>query len=214
MLELIKLECKKNLGWQEYYRLIFFIVWAAVGALFLINKGVNYEGRRWFGSSLEVINLFEPMVIFTSIVQCSKLFGEEIKNLYVLPQGRKKILLIKLYMTIMYTIIIYLPISLVILSKLNKYQKGEGLTIMALLIINLILAMSLVVIGITLALKFKSTTLNQIASVVLAIVAYGIVSLYTSGLPLMRYVGIVIIIAIISAITYRLVVEKELVRDL
>ena len=214
MLELIKLECKKNLGWQEYYRLIFFIVWTAVGGLLLINKGVNYEGRRWFGSSLEVINLFEPMVIFTSIVQCSKLFGEEIKNLYVLPQGRNKILLIKLYMTIMYTIILYLPISLLILSKLNKYKKGEDLTIMALLIINLILAISLVVIAITLALKFKSTTLNQIASVVLAIVAYGIVSLYTIGLPLMRYVGIVIIIAVISAITYRLVVEKELVRDL
>ena len=170
--------------------------------------------EAWFGSSLEVINLFEPMVIFTSIVQCSKLFGGEIKNLYVLPQGRKKILLSKLYVTIMFTITLYLPMGLVILSKLNKYQKGEDLTMVALLITNLILAMSLVVIAITLALKFKSTTLNHIASVVLAIVAYGIVSLYTIGLPLMRYVGIVIIIAVISAITYRLVVEKELVRDL
>lgn len=214
MLELMKLEWKKNMGAGECLKLIFIIMWTVLWSVFIINKSVNYEGDTLFNSSLQVMSLFPSAAIFGALMFSGQSFGGEIKNSYVMPQGRKKILLSKVYMTLVYAIIIYLPTSIVILSKFSKYQKGEGLTIVTLILINLVLAVSLVVMGISLELKFKSTNSNIILIIALAGIAYLITLLYTKGIPLVGYIGMNLVILVVSIIAYKLIVGRELVRDL
>lgn len=209
MIELIKIEWKKNMGTSECIKLIGAIIWTVVWLIFIINKSANYEVE-----SLQVMSLFPTVTIFGALILSIKSFGGEIKNSYVMPQGRKKILLSKVYVAIMYAIIIYLPMSLVIISKFSKFQKDEGLTIVALLVLNLVLAVSLVLIGIAISLIFKSSNSNIILIISLAGISYLITLIYAKGITLVGYAGINFVILVVAIVAYKLIVGHEIVRDL
>lgn len=214
MLELMQLEWKKNMGKEEVVKLVTLILWTVFWSIIMINKSDLNEVDTLFKGSLDVMSLFPTAAIFGALMFSSRSFGKEIKNSYVMPQGRKKIILSKVYMALIYAIIIYLPMCIVILSKFSKYQKSEVITLGILLITNLALAVSLVVMGIALVIKFKSTNSNIILIIALAGISYLITLLYTKVITLGGYEMVIFIIFVSCIIVYKLIVGHEIVKDL
>lgn len=214
MIELMKLECKKNLNGWDYFSVVLIMTIGFFGAILLFSKTPFYECEELLRKSFETSRNLVSFPVLVAGGIGVKLFGKEIRNSYVLPQGRKKILVSKFYISIIVLVFLYIPFNLITVSMLRSYPNDIRLLVGTFLVTNLVLSISLITILIAISLTFKSVTVNQIAYIVTAIVAYLIVSIYTSGVPLAQYIGIVIVIAIIAGIIFSVAFEKELVRDL
>lgn len=222
MLELMKLECKKNLGMWEYSFVIIILVMGIGGSIMLLNNGPYMSGEELFGRSINgIMNITAAAVVIGGGIGMN-LFGNEIKNSYVLPQGRKKIILAKVYIMLIFVGVIYIPSTLLGLSMFKYYPEGKAIILFLLILTNLLLAISLLAILMAVLLRTKSKILNQIFSLVLATVgfligSYGMIPIRMEELvfaPVVKYLGIVILIAIISGITYSVAFNKELELDI
>lgn len=214
MLELMKLECKKNLRGLDYFSIVLIMSIGVFEAILLFTKGTAYECEELLEKAFESSRNFAAFPVLVAGGIAVKLFGKEMRNSYVLPQGRKKLLFSKLMISISVLLVLYISFNMISVSILRSYPNDGRILVGALIITNLVLSISLITILVAIALIFKSETINQIAHIVVAVVAYLIVSIYTSGVPMEQYVGIVIVIAIIALVIFSIAFEKELVRDL
>lgn len=222
MLELMKLECKKYLSGWEYFFVILLAMLGIGGSILILKDGPFYHGNELFVKALEEMPRTTASSVFIGGYTGVGLFGAEIRNSYVLPQGRRNILLSKVYIVLLFIAAIDIPTNIYKIVLFNQYEQGQWLVILSLVIVNLILAISVTSVVITLALVFKSKVFNQGSSIVAAgitylVIDYGVLQIKNSETlinPVMQYVSIIIVISLILSIIFKMAFDRELTKDL